>query len=71
MDIINNLNKGYMTIKEQIEQKLSKKTITLLELATIIQETTVEAQLNFWQKASDYQKGLLKNLKNAGFNLIK
>jgi len=55
----------------KLEQKLSKKTITLLELATIIQETTVDAQLNFWQKASDYQKGLLKNLKNAGFNLIK
>lgn len=35
----------------------------------IMAETTTEAQLNFWEKASDFQKGLLKNLKKAGYKL--
>lgn len=51
--------------------KLKSQSITLFELAEIINETTTEAQLLFWQKASDYQKGLLKNLKEKGYKLTK
>lgn len=32
-------------------------------------DTTVEAQLKFWQKASDFQKGLLMNLKERGIDV--
>jgi len=35
-------------------------------LAETIDETSLEAQLNFWQKGSEYQKGLVKNLKAKG-----
>lgn len=55
----------------KLEKKLASETITLLELATAINDTTMDAQLNFWQKASDYQKGLLENLKLRGFDLTK
>ena len=46
-----------------------KKEITIKELREIIGETTLEAQLNFWQKASDFQKGLIKNLKEKGYKI--
>lgn len=48
---------------------MNKKEITIEELRQIIHETTIEAQLNFWQKASDFQKGLIKNLKEKGYKI--
>lgn len=29
-----------------------------------------KARINFWKKASDYQKGLIKNLEKNGFKII-
>ena len=46
-----------------------KKEITIKELGEIMQETILEAQLNFWQKASDFEKGLVKNLKEKGYKV--
>lgn len=48
---------------------MKKKEISLEELAVIIDETSFEAQLLFWQKPSDYQKGLVKNLRKKGFKV--
>jgi hypothetical protein len=53
-----------------MEKKIKKeKTITLDELGQIMDDTAVEATLKFWQKASEYHNGLLKNLKDAGYKL--
>ena len=57
--------------EDKVKRKLEKKTITMLELANIINDTTLQAQFAFWQRASDYQKGLLKNLKDKGYNLLQ
>jgi len=46
-----------------------KKEITVKELREIMGETILEAKLNFWQKASDFQKGLCKNLKEKGYKI--
>lgn len=47
------------------------KKITIEQLKQVLADTTLEAQLKFWQKPSDFQKGLIENLKKIGIDVTK
>lgn len=45
------------------------KYIELEELAEIIHLTALHSQLQFWTKSSDYHNGLIKNIREKGYEI--
>lgn len=55
-------------VEREITQALAEQRSRMEdELADIIDETSLEARIGFFQKPSEYQKQLVKNLKEKGY----
>ncbi len=63
-DVCSVANRAKSRVRALTTALLEQQKSQIVEkLEEVIADTTLEAQLNFWQKASDFQKGLIKNLK--------
>jgi hypothetical protein len=62
-DIKDFISQTIQTAKQEAREEVLRKVYE------IIGDTTIEAQLKFWQKASDFQKGFLVNFEEYSSSL--